>query len=147
MLYTLTLFSVMTFMLCVWTKQHKAVFVVIVVLNGLSCFVAVGLAAKDEEDSLIPYVGHVSSFLISASFNMMWLGTTETFPNKIRYAAVGLCCCSARLGSLLSVVLVRLGLFFRFPAGIAGVAFLLAAGLSLWLPETLNVRLPAKFKT
>ena len=52
----------------------------------------------------------------------------------------------ARLGSLLGVMLVHYRVFNLFPAGIAGVLFILASILSFWLPDTLNKDLPNRFR-
>lgn len=75
----------MTLLLCLWTKQNRAVFVVIVFLTSLTCFFTAGISLAIGASKIIAYLNHMASFLISASFNMMWLSTTEIFPHKIRY--------------------------------------------------------------
>lgn len=144
----------MTFNLCLWSKKHNAVFIVIVLFNGLICLL-MSVLTGIENIEVIKYVGHVSSFLISASFSMAWLGTTEIFPNKIRYLAVGLCCCFARLGAILGVCLAtgsadsataEPSVFYQYPAAIAGVFLIIATVLGLWLPETFREPLAKKFR-
>ena len=71
-------------MLCLWLKKSRAVFVVMMSLISVSCFVTVGIVSFGDS-FYIKALGQLSSFLISASFNLLWLSTTETFPNKIRH--------------------------------------------------------------
>ena len=67
---------------------------------------------------------------------------------RSRYAAVGICCGTARFGALLGVLLAHLRIFFEYPLGIAGVCFVVSAFCSLWLPDTLklNDAMPIRFR-
>lgn len=85
-------------------------------------------------------VALIGRFGIAASFNMIFLYTTELFPTVVRSAALGTCSLVARVGGIAAPQVI---LFRRFSASLPSIIFgamaifaMLAATL---LPETKGV--------
>ncbi|XP_042890135.1 organic cation transporter protein-like [Penaeus japonicus] len=81
---------------------------------------------------------------ITAAFHLIWLFTAELFPTKYRSLAVGEASVCARVGSICSPYINDiLGEVVTWaPSALFGIVSLVAAGLSLLLPETKNRELP-----
>ncbi|KAJ8300620.1 hypothetical protein KUTeg_022139 [Tegillarca granosa] len=90
----------------------------------------------------------IGKFGASAAFGLVYVLSAEIFPTVVRNSALGACSCVARIGGMLAPYIAKLGLFVggkfgkALPLCIFGV-FSISAGLvSLFLPETLNRKLP-----
>jgi len=85
-------------------------------------------------------VALVGRFGIAASFNMIFLYTTELFPTIVRSAALGSCSLVARIGGIAAPQII---LFRRFhhslPSLIFGATALAACFVATLLPETKGV--------
>ncbi|KAK9874717.1 hypothetical protein WA026_005534 [Henosepilachna vigintioctopunctata] len=85
----------------------------------------------------------IGKFGATLAFILIYAVTSELFPTPLRNTAMSLCSMIARLGTLISPQTTLLGLIWKplplvFFASIAATACF----LSLFLPETLNTKLP-----
>ncbi|KAL0280892.1 UNVERIFIED_CONTAM: hypothetical protein PYX00_002054 [Menopon gallinae] len=80
---------------------------------------------------------------ITSSYGTVYVFSTEQFPTVIRNAGLGACSMSARIGGILAPYINLLADYWKpLPLLIFGGLALLAGGLALLLPETLNRKLP-----
>ncbi|XP_051167879.1 organic cation transporter protein-like [Leptopilina boulardi] len=80
---------------------------------------------------------------ITASYGCIYIFTTEQFPTVVRNVGLGVCSTFAKLGGVFAPQINGLGqIWFPFPRVLYGTLALCAGLLSLFLPETLNERLP-----
>ena len=66
----------------VW-KKKRSVLAVFVAFIGLCMFVLSGIHSV-EDKSILSTASQVTSFLVSGSWNILWLFTVETFGNTTR---------------------------------------------------------------
>jgi MFS transporter, OCT family, solute carrier family 22 (organic cation transporter), member 4/5 len=85
-------------------------------------------------------VALIGRFGIAASFNMIFLYTTELFPTIVRSAALGTCSLVARFGGIAApqIILLR-RLDSSIPSIIFGVFAILGMLAAALLPETKGV--------
>ena len=85
-------------------------------------------------------VALIGRFGIAASFNMIFLYTTELFPTIVRSAALGTCSLVARLGGIAAPQII---LFRRISASLPSIIFgamaILAMFAATLLPETKGI--------
>uniref|UniRef100_A0A8C8R6H0 Major facilitator superfamily (MFS) profile domain-containing protein n=1 Tax=Pelusios castaneus TaxID=367368 RepID=A0A8C8R6H0_9SAUR len=80
---------------------------------------------------------------LAASFNCVYLFTSELYPTVIRQTGLGLSNTMARMGSIIAPLVKMLGEYFPFlPLTIYGAAPIISGIAAAFLPETLNVPLP-----
>ncbi|XP_071588811.1 solute carrier family 22 member 6-A-like isoform X1 [Heliangelus exortis] len=80
---------------------------------------------------------------LSASFNCVFLYTTELYPTPIRQTGLGFGSTMARVGGIVAPLVKMLDEYYPFlPPTVYGVAPLVAAMTAGFLPETLNMPLP-----
>ncbi|XP_043470096.1 organic cation transporter protein-like [Leptopilina heterotoma] len=85
----------------------------------------------------------IAKLAITASYGCIYIFTTEQFPTVVRNVGLGVCSTFAKLGGVFAPQINELGKFwFPFPRVLYGTLALCAGLLSLFLPETLNERLP-----
>ncbi|KAK2173889.1 hypothetical protein NP493_846g00002 [Ridgeia piscesae] len=100
-------------------------------------------ASGTDLSVLIVTLNMVGKFGITATFGGIFLYTTEIFPTTIRNIAFGLASAGGRMGSLASPYSTY---FLRvapwFPGVVFGTMAIIAATLTLLLPETLGRALP-----
>ncbi|KAL5009958.1 hypothetical protein ScPMuIL_012263 [Solemya velum] len=84
----------------------------------------------------------------AAAFAIIYVFSAELYPTVVRNAAMGASSCCARVGSMIAPYITAAGDDIGGPEGkampllIFGSASILAGVVSLWLPETLNQKLP-----
>uniref|UniRef100_A0A8C3IHL2 Major facilitator superfamily (MFS) profile domain-containing protein n=1 Tax=Chrysemys picta bellii TaxID=8478 RepID=A0A8C3IHL2_CHRPI len=80
---------------------------------------------------------------LAASFNCVYLYTSELYPTVIRYTGMGFSNTMARLGSIIAPLVKMLEEYIPFlPLIIYGAAPIISGIAATFLPETLNVPLP-----
>jgi hypothetical protein len=114
-------------------RKHTLMFLLIVA--GAGCFVS-GFTAGGAQTA----VALVGRFGIAASFNMIFLYTTELFPTVVRSAALGTCSLVARLGGIIAPQIILLQtLSPSLPFIIFGGTSAAACFATTFLPETKGV--------
>jgi sugar phosphate permease len=113
-------------------------------LAGICCCLA-ALGFGESVRLLVALLGKCS---VAASFSVIYLYSAELFPTEIRNLALGVVSISARIGGILTPLLLLMGgislggLSLGLPMVVMGCLGLLAGLLSLHLPETLHQPLP-----
>ncbi|XP_068521582.1 solute carrier family 22 member 6-A-like isoform X1 [Anas acuta] len=80
---------------------------------------------------------------LSASFNCVFLYTTELYPTPIRQTGLGFGSTMARVGGIVAPLVKMMDEYYPFlPPAVYGVAPIVAAVAAGFLPETLNAPLP-----
>ncbi|XP_005533695.1 PREDICTED: solute carrier family 22 member 6-A-like [Pseudopodoces humilis] len=80
---------------------------------------------------------------LSASFNCVFLYTTELYPTPIRQTGLGFGSTMARVGGIVAPLVKMMDEYYPFlPPAVYGVAPVVAAVAAAFLPETLNTPLP-----
>ncbi|XP_032939459.1 solute carrier family 22 member 6-A-like isoform X2 [Catharus ustulatus] len=80
---------------------------------------------------------------LSASFNCVFLYTTELYPTPIRQTGLGFGSTMARVGGIVAPLVKMMDEYYPFlPPTVYGVAPVVAAVTAAFLPETLNAPLP-----
>ncbi|NXN68253.1 S226A protein, partial [Himantopus himantopus] len=80
---------------------------------------------------------------LSASFNCVFLYTTELYPTPIRQTGLGFGSTMARVGGIVAPLVKMMDEYYPFlPPAVYGVAPVVAAVVAGFLPETLNMPLP-----
>ncbi|XP_074670056.1 solute carrier family 22 member 6-A-like isoform X1 [Strix aluco] len=80
---------------------------------------------------------------LSASFNCVFLYTTELYPTPIRQTGLGFGSTMARVGGIVAPLVKMMDEYYPFlPPAVYGVAPVVAAVVAGFLPETLNAPLP-----
>jgi hypothetical protein len=116
----------------------------LLMLAGICCCLA-ALGFGESVRLLVALLGKCS---VAASFSVIYLYSAELFPTEIRNLALGVVSISARIGGILTPLLLLMGgislggLSLGLPMVVMGCLGLLAGLLSLHLPETLHQPLP-----
>ncbi|XP_031564540.1 organic cation transporter protein-like [Actinia tenebrosa] len=104
------------------------------------------LAVPKEYPIAVTVLALIGKTMITTEFSNVYLFTAELYPTLVRNSGIGLGSMSARVGGIIAPYIVMLsqlpGLSLTLPTTIFGVSAMVAGILSLWLPETLNVKLP-----
>ncbi|XP_025418680.1 solute carrier family 22 member 5-like, partial [Sipha flava] len=114
----------------------------VLVLSGVTCFLYILLPASLAMVKLSVFM--VSKLAIAVAFSIVYMLTTEIFPTQMRATMVSMCSMLGRIGSMLAPQTTLLGEYFGeyMPMTLFGVAALLAAALTMTLPESKNIKLP-----
>ncbi|XP_022107241.1 solute carrier family 22 member 13-like [Acanthaster planci] len=92
-------------------------------------------------------VAMVGKFCISATFGIIYLYSTELFPTPVRVVGLGLCSVAARIGGILSpIILLLKNSVADLPLILFGSSTVVAGFLALLLPETRGQQLPQTLK-
>lgn len=116
-------------------------------ISGICCIIA-GLlfnVLKDNPEliGLQVFVSLIGKFMASASFAIVYVYTAELYPTIIRNTAIGSCSCIARVGGIVSLLILELKNFWLpAPMLIMGIVATLAGFLAIFFPETVGNRLP-----
>lgn len=123
---------------------------IMMLTGGLACLSTIFTVLYGGEDlqtltTVLALVGKLGS---SAGFALIYIYSAELFPTVLRNAAIGIFSCGARVGGMVapliadSVIIIGGKMGQAVPLVIFGAASVLAGILTLFLPETLNSRLP-----
>lgn len=98
----------------------------------------------DDIASLAVIFALVGKFCITASFNMIYVFTSELMPTELRSIGLGSCSTMARVGSTLApfILLLRDTFWRPLPMLIFGSLAVLAGFFVIFLPETHHAQLP-----
>jgi len=90
------------------------------------------------------YVTHITSFLETAAFALIWSITLEVYPKNTRMNGLGLCSGIGRLGAIMGIILGEYKwLHLSTPVKIvAGASTLISAFLILALPDLTKEKMP-----
>ncbi|XP_031617950.1 organic cation transporter protein [Contarinia nasturtii] len=96
-----------------------------------------------EHDTAIMVLAMLGKMAITSSYGTVYVFTTEQFPTPVRNVGLGASSMMARFGGILAPYInVLADLWKPFPLVIFGVLAFISGLLSLYLPETLNKKLP-----
>lgn len=117
------------------TVGRKRTLIFLLAIAGVGCLVS-GLVTGAAQTA----VALTGRFGIAASFNMIFLYTTELFPTVVRSAALGSCSLVARLGGIAApqIILLR-RVHPSFPFIMFGATAVAACFTATLLPETKGV--------
>jgi len=108
-------------------------------ISGISCLLV--LTVPEDLKGMITALALIGRFFGSASFSNIYLYSTELYPTTIRNMALGTCSTFSRIGGIVVPFILALGQLpgvpVILPLVIIGILTLIAAVVSLWLPETL----------
>uniref|UniRef100_A0AAV2LA18 Major facilitator superfamily (MFS) profile domain-containing protein n=1 Tax=Knipowitschia caucasica TaxID=637954 RepID=A0AAV2LA18_KNICA len=113
---------------------------VVLVVGGVACLVII--AIPKELPVAVTVIAVLGKFAATACFSIVYVYSAELYPTIIRQNGVGLNAMCARVAGILAPLIRLLDSYqFFLPMLIYGTVPILAGGLCLMLPETLNVEL------
>ncbi|KAJ7333875.1 hypothetical protein OS493_015968 [Desmophyllum pertusum] len=119
---------------------RRVPYCVFMITGGVACLLV--LAVPKDQTQITTVLAFIGRGLVTMSFSIMYLYSSELYPTSMRNLAVGVCSTVARLGSIIAPYIVMLsqlpGLSVTLPMVIFGVLAVTAGLTILWLPETLN---------
>uniref|UniRef100_UPI003AAF7B71 solute carrier family 22 member 13-like n=1 Tax=Centroberyx gerrardi TaxID=166262 RepID=UPI003AAF7B71 len=109
-------------------------------LAGCTCLVI--LAIPKDLPVVVTVIAVLGKFAATASFTIVYVYTAELYPTVLRQNGLGLNSMCARVAGILAPLIRLLEVYHHtIPMLIYGILPVAAGGLSLLLPETLNVEL------
>ncbi|XP_041461643.1 organic cation transporter protein-like [Lytechinus variegatus] len=109
------------------------------IIGGSACLISIGLPAG-VWNTVVALIGKSA---ISASYAIVYVYSAECFPTPVRSVGVGTCSMMARVGAIVSPLILILGdYYYPAPLIIFGTTTILAGFLSLLFPETQGKKLP-----
>ncbi|CAH2047613.1 unnamed protein product, partial [Iphiclides podalirius] len=111
------------------------------VVCGISC-VAITFVPKSMSwmATSLYLIGKIA---ITQAFSGIYMYTSELFPTHARHSLLGFCSMVGRLGSIIAPQMPLLAIYVDWlPSVLFGATALIAGGLMMTTPETLNTRLP-----
>lgn len=111
-------------------------------INGVACLLSEFVVSDASTASrLLLYI--VGKCGVTVSFTVLYVYTTELFPTAMRQTFMNTCSTVGAIGSMIAPLTPLLaGAWSALPMLMFGGTALASSGLVLWLPETLNSRLP-----
>ncbi|KAL0830928.1 hypothetical protein ABMA28_003009 [Loxostege sticticalis] len=120
---------------------RKRTLLIAYIVCGLSC-VAIAFVPKTLAwlATLLYLIGKIA---ITQAFSGIYMYTSELFPTHARHSLLGFCSMVGRVGSIVAPQMPLLAIYVEWlPSVLFGATALIAGGLMLTTPETLNTRLP-----
>ncbi|KAK5849633.1 hypothetical protein PBY51_013953 [Eleginops maclovinus] len=112
----------------------------VLLFGGAACLGI--LAIPKDLPVVITVVAVLGKFAATTSFSIIYVYTAELYPTTLRQNGVGLNSMCARVAGILAPLIRLLEVYhWTIPMLIYGIVPIAAGGLSLYLPETLNVEL------
>lgn len=113
------------------------------------CMLVAGVAllttiiVPQEHSYAVVILAMFGKMAITASYGTVYVFTTEQFPTPVRNVGLGASSMMARIGGILAPYINVLSDIWKpFPLVVFGVLAFISGLLSLYLPETLNKKLP-----
>ena len=106
----------------------------VVLLGSITCFAIAGLPDRGAYKIARLALGILGKFFGVTTFACLYIWTPEMYSTNMRAVAMGVVQLTARVGSGLSPVVVRVG--GCVPFVVIGIVSMLAAGMGCLLPET-----------
>ncbi|KAK1694424.1 hypothetical protein QYE76_011121 [Lolium multiflorum] len=107
-------------------------------LSGVFCTAGSLISAADDATMSVAKMACsvVGIFGMAATYNLLFIYTSELFPTVVRNAALGCTGQATRMGAILAPLVVVLG--ERVPFAVFGMAGIVSGLLVFYLPETMN---------
>ncbi|KAM0885081.1 hypothetical protein ACQ4PT_030577 [Festuca glaucescens] len=105
-------------------------------LSGVFCTAGSLISAADAMSVAKMACSVVGIFGMAATYNLLFIYTSELFPTVVRNAALGCTGQATRMGAILAPLVVVLG--ERVPFAVFGMAGIVSGLLVFYLPETVN---------
>ncbi|XP_064606577.1 organic cation transporter protein-like [Liolophura sinensis] len=129
---------------------RKALHSTCMIVGGVACCCTIFtvLYLSEEYQPVTTALSLIGKLGASAAFAIIYIFSSELFPTVVRNGGMGVSSMSARVGSMASPYIADLGQLAGGNFGVAlpliifGGLSVLAGVASLWLPETLNRKLP-----
>ncbi|XP_048774399.2 organic cation transporter protein-like isoform X1 [Ostrea edulis] len=129
---------------------RKKLHLLCMMVGGVACLCTIFTVsfARETLRPLTITLAAIGKMASSAAFVCVFIFTVELFPTVIRNIALGGGSCFARIGSMMAPYCVALGMTIggsigeALPLVIFGAASVTAGLMCLYLPETLNQKLP-----
>lgn len=101
------------------------------------------MAVPDGQDAIIVALAMAGKMAITSSYGTVYIFSAEQFPTPVRNVGLGASSMMGRIGGIFAPYINLLALYWKpFPLIILGACALVGGMLSLFLPETLNKKLP-----
>ena len=90
------------------------------------------------------FLAHLTSLWGTASFELIWVITPETFPKKYRITCNGICSGVARLGAITGLIIGEMKILNESPVALtlAGVLIMISAFLIKIIPDMTKHKMP-----
>ncbi|XP_033741882.1 organic cation transporter protein-like [Pecten maximus] len=129
---------------------RKKMYCLSMILGGCACASTIFpiLYGEIENQSIITALAMIGKFGATASFNTIYFYSAELYPTVVRNAGMGASSCAARIGGIVAPYIADSSALIGgmvgkvFPLGVFGLVSIIAGLSSLYLPETLNRKLP-----
>ncbi|XP_024086293.1 solute carrier family 22 member 4-like isoform X2 [Cimex lectularius] len=108
-------------------------------ISALSCFGFCFLSEEKVNGRLILFL--LGKCSITASFNVLYIFTSEMYPTKLRHSLLGICSMFGRIGSMAAPQTPLLSKYVN-PILIFGTMSVLSGFCCIYFPETANTKLP-----
>ncbi|KAK3892126.1 hypothetical protein Pcinc_004093 [Petrolisthes cinctipes] len=127
-------------MVFVGRKRSLALLYFICAVCIFSVMAIMMLQPHDEGLMAVVVLSQAGKVAVTAAFQLIWAYTSELYPTRVRSLAVGQSSVCARVGSLLSPYINDIlgNTSVWAPSAVFGIVSLVAAALTLTLPETRN---------
>lgn len=101
------------------------------------------MAVPEGQDWMVVTLAMLGKMAITSSYGTVYIFSAEQFPTPVRNVGLGASSMVARFGGILAPYINLLALIWKpFPLIILGACAFVGGLLSLFLPETLNKKLP-----
>ncbi|KAG4075747.1 hypothetical protein HA402_003573 [Bradysia odoriphaga] len=101
------------------------------------------MAVPDGHNEIVVTLAMLGKMAITSSYGTVYIFSAEQFPTPVRNVGLGASSMVARFGGILAPYINLLALIWKpFPLIVLGACAFLGGLLSLFLPETLNKKLP-----
>ncbi|GFR84835.1 solute carrier family 22 member 15 [Elysia marginata] len=135
------------------SKGRKVFLCLCMVLGGLFCIATIFPFLGDGNLTWVTaLLSHIGKLLLTTSFKIVWLYTTELLPTYARLSGLGFCNFFGRIGAIVSPYIATLPNIVdgkigqALPLLVFGLCGLVSGMLCLFLPETKNKKLPDTVK-
>lgn len=130
--------------LCVFMTKYLGRRLTLIISNCISSFGLLVIAMfNDLNPALVVTFATIGLVGGAITFPNVYLYAGEIFPTVVRSNGVGMCSFFGRVGSMVAPFISELaGMFYFLPPLIFGVISLVAAFLTIFLPETRGFALP-----
>ncbi|CAH2241420.1 jg15617 [Pararge aegeria aegeria] len=124
---------------------RKTTLLIAYVVCGISCVAIIFVPTSMSWLTTLLYL--VGKIAITQAFSGIYMYTSELFPTHARHSLLGFCSMVGRVGSIVAPQMPLLAIYIEWlPSVLFGATALIAGGLMLTTPETLNTRLPDTIK-